>query len=100
MIKTANKLADIAAEIAKFYFRKDLSISFKEGESHFTRADLEIETAIREYLNTIYPSHGIYGEEYELKRSNSEYVWVIDPIDGTSAFSLWKTNILHTYRST
>jgi histidinol-phosphatase len=60
-------------------------------------ADRAAETAIREALAGAYPAHGIIGEEFGSVRSDADYCWVIDPIDGTRAFilglPLWGTLI-------
>ena len=41
---------------------------------------------MRKLIEAKYPSHGIYGEEYGHVRMDAEYVWVLDPIDGTKSF--------------
>jgi inositol-phosphate phosphatase/L-galactose 1-phosphate phosphatase/histidinol-phosphatase len=51
-----------------------------------TQADREAEAAIRTLINADYPEHGIFGEEFGKERENAEYVWVLDPLDGTRAF--------------
>ena len=64
--------------------RKDFSN--KLDSSPVTIADLEIETAMRSKIQTEFPDHGILGEEFKPHNLNSDYVWVLDPIDGTKAF--------------
>jgi len=83
---TANTLADIAATIAKQYFRKPVELCFKEDGSSVSKADLEIESAMRCFLRTHHPEHGMLGEEYGQINEESEYTWVLDPIDGTASF--------------
>ncbi len=90
MLNIANTLADIAADIARSYFRREISLSLKKGIYPVTQVDLEIEMALRQYLNKTLPDHGILGEEYDFKSTNSEYIWVIDPIDGTISFTTGK----------
>ena len=51
-----------------------------------TRADREAEEVLRQRLAAEAPEHGILGEEHGGERLDAEYVWVIDPIDGTRAF--------------
>jgi len=51
-----------------------------------TAADHAAETAMRTLIRRTFPDHGIIGEEYGKERSDSEYVWVLDPIDGTKSF--------------
>ena len=86
LISFANHLADEVEPIIKKYFRTKLIIDDKEDESPVTMADKEIELKIRELIEKKYPEHGILGEEFEDKNINSEYIWVIDPIDGTRSF--------------
>ena len=62
-----------------------------------TEADRGAETAIRALISERFPEHGVIGEEYGEDRPNAEFVWVLDPIDGTRAFisglPLWTTLI-------
>ncbi len=85
-VELAHQLADIARPIAKRYFRQPLHIIDKQDESPVTIADREIETAIRNRLQAAVPTHGVYGEEYGQQGIDQDWVWVIDPIDGTRAF--------------
>jgi inositol-phosphate phosphatase/L-galactose 1-phosphate phosphatase/histidinol-phosphatase len=86
LISFANHLADEVEPIIKKYFRTKLSIDNKKDESPVTIADKKTELRIRELIGKKYPDHGILGEEFEDKNINSEYLWVIDPIDGTRSF--------------
>ena len=79
-------MADEVEPIIKKYFRTKLTIKDKEDESPVTMADKKTELKIRELIEKKYPDHGILGEEFEDKNINSEYLWVIDPIDGTRSF--------------
>jgi len=62
-----------------------------------TEADKGAERAIRALINQTFPEHGIIGEEYGEEHPDAEYVWVLDPVDGTRAFisglPLW-TNLI------
>ena len=51
-----------------------------------TAADHAAETAMRALIRRTFPDHGIIGEEYGKERADAEYVWVLDPIDGTKSF--------------
>ncbi|SVE55258.1 uncharacterized protein METZ01_LOCUS508112, partial [marine metagenome] len=82
----ANYLADESTKIIKQYFRNPLKIDEKEDESPVTIADKKTELKIRELIETKYPNHGILGEEFASSNIDSEYLWVIDPIDGTRSF--------------
>ena len=82
----ANVLADASAEIINNYFRKKINIDNKKDDTPVTIADQNTELKIRELILKKYPSHGILGEEYGKTQIKSEFVWVIDPIDGTRSF--------------
>lgn len=82
----ASHLADIARPIAARYFRAGLAIEDKADESPVTRADREIEAAMRKAIKEARPDDGIYGEEYGIENPDAEFVWVLDPIDGTKSF--------------
>ena len=86
LVSFSNYLADESAKIIKEYFRKPLSVDSKNDESPVTIADKNTELRIRELINIKYPDHGILGEEFDNKDSDSEFTWVIDPIDGTRSF--------------
>jgi inositol-phosphate phosphatase/L-galactose 1-phosphate phosphatase/histidinol-phosphatase len=85
-IELAEKLADIARPIVTNYFRSNIKILDKENLTPVTTADREAETAIRIVLESECPEHGVLGEEFGSHNLDAEYVWIIDPIDGTKAF--------------
>ena len=85
-IELAEKLADIARPIVTNYFRSNIKILDKENLTPVTAADREAETAIRIVLESECPEHGVLGEEFGSHNLDAEYVWIIDPIDGTKAF--------------
>src|SRR3546814_15935430 len=58
----------------------------KADDSPVTRADREAETAMRDIIATAHPGHGIHGEEFGIENPGAEFVWVLDPIDGTKRF--------------
>ncbi len=86
----AETLADLARPITRRYFRSDLKVIDKPDATPVTLADMEIEARLREEIAKTFPDHGILGEEEEPKNIDAEYVWVIDPIDGTKAFTVGK----------
>ena len=70
------------------FFRAEVEASNKlSGQMYdpVTQADLVCEKILREAIDSRYPQHGIYGEEFGFKEGNG-LTWVIDPIDGTRAF--------------
>lgn len=85
-IDFANYLADEASKISKKYYRLPNGETSKEDNSPVTKADQEIEATIRNLIIKKFPNHGIIGEEYGDHQPQSDYLWIIDPIDGTSSF--------------
>jgi inositol-phosphate phosphatase / L-galactose 1-phosphate phosphatase / histidinol-phosphatase len=83
-------LADLARPIARRYFRSDFMVTTKPDATPVTLADLEIETAIRDEITRAFPLHGVLGEEHGDNNVDADWVWVIDPIDGTKAFTCGK----------
>jgi myo-inositol-1(or 4)-monophosphatase len=84
-----DELATVSGETVLPFFRTALSIDNKGGLGGFdpvTAADHAAETAMRTLIRRSFPSHGIIGEEYGDERADAEYVWVLDPIDGTKSF--------------
>src|SRR3954468_20847748 len=86
LVALTHSLADAARPIVAQYFRTPFTIDDKSDRSPVTIADREAETAMRAILAKQVPEHGIYGEEHGVERPDAEYVWVLDPIDGTKAF--------------
>ncbi len=86
IIDFSHHLANLSQEIAVKYFRKENSEAEKEDQSPVTKADKEIEEILRQEINKKFKNHGIIGEEYGIENENSEFKWVLDPIDGTSSF--------------
>jgi inositol-phosphate phosphatase/L-galactose 1-phosphate phosphatase/histidinol-phosphatase len=82
----ALRLADAAAPIVKRHFRSGAQIVDKADLSPVTIADRDSEAAMRELLAKHAPDHGVLGEEWGAEHIDAEYVWVLDPIDGTKSF--------------
>ena len=85
-IDLAGRLADAAGEVARRYFRQPVDVEAKADLSPVTIADREAEAAMRQIIEAEYPGHGIAGEELGGVRLDAEYVWHLDPIDGTRSF--------------
>jgi len=85
-LATAEEAADIAGSVIRPLFRSALLVEAKGDASPVTRADRDAESAIRALLAERHPGHGLIGEEHGSERADAEWVWVIDPIDGTRAF--------------
>ncbi|ACK52159.1 histidinol-phosphate phosphatase [Methylocella silvestris BL2] len=83
------RLSEIACETILPFFRTALGAADKNVGGAFdpvTEADHAAEAAMRRLIMTTFPSHGIIGEEFGSIRSDAEFVWVLDPIDGTKSF--------------
>lgn len=93
----AVRLADTARACVMRHFGTRLDAERKADASPVTRADREAEQAMRALLEALVPAHGVIGEEFGATDSHAEFVWVLDPIDGTKAFvtgkPLWGTLI-------
>ncbi len=86
-VDLVHRLADISGAIALKYFRTpSLSIDAKSDASPVTIADRDAETAMREFIRQDFPDHGIIGEEHGREQTGAEYLWILDPIDGTQSF--------------
>jgi inositol-phosphate phosphatase/L-galactose 1-phosphate phosphatase/histidinol-phosphatase len=79
-------LADAAGEVIRPYFRRPIAVDDKPDLSPVTAADRAAERAMRELIGRRFPGHGIIGEEFGGEREDSEFTWVLDPIDGTKSF--------------
>lgn len=93
--RLARDIAIDAGAMALDYFRRraELTIEVKGGlQDVVSIADRNVETLIRERIAEAFPEDGILGEEHGFEKSGSEFTWVIDPIDGTSAFVHGHTN--------
>ncbi len=86
LLKAVVEISAAAAPIPMRYFRADVAVEDKPDESPVTIADRETERAIRAAIEARYPGHGIFGEEFGRRDTEAEYVWIIDPIDGTRSF--------------
>ncbi len=85
-VALAHHLADNARDIIGQYYRRPLGREDKPDLSPVTVTDRAVEEMVREAVSRRFPGHGVLGEEFPPLRPNAEYVWVVDPIDGTKAF--------------
>lgn len=85
-LEEATGIAERASRVALSFFRQALLIEMKENMTPVTNADKKTELLIREELAKSFPDHGILGEEFGEESRNSEFVWTVDPIDGTRSF--------------
>lgn len=86
-LSLALELADLARRTLLDAYRPDYAHSIKSDGSPVTVLDQEIERKMRSRIEERFPEHGILGEEYGVQGFDREYVWVLDPIDGTKNFA-------------
>jgi histidinol-phosphatase len=84
--RTAIMAAKAAQAVIEKYYRGAFEVKFKDDQSPVTIADIEAEQIIKGLITEAFPEHGFYGEETGRVRPDAEYVWLIDPIDGTKSF--------------
>lgn len=81
-------LAELSGKVIRpFYFNENLKVEIKEDETPVTLADRQAEKILREHIRRHYPKHGIKGEEFPDENPEAEFVWILDPIDGTITFT-------------
>jgi len=84
-------LADLAAQsgdfIRPFFGNPDLVVETKLDATPVTLADRGAEELMRSMITRKFPAHGVIGEEYGNHQADAEFVWVLDPIDGTKSFA-------------
>ncbi|MEM1157369.1 MAG: inositol monophosphatase family protein [Verrucomicrobiota bacterium] len=81
-------LARKSGDLIRPYFRtENINVQTKEDRTIVTQADHEAEDLLRTEIEKAYPAHGIIGEEFGDVRTDAEFVWVLDPIDGTISFA-------------
>jgi histidinol-phosphatase len=85
-LSSALEAAAAAADVIRHYYQRNLAIRIKADKSPVTEADVEAEKVIRGIVTARFPNHGFYGEETGTSDIDAEYVWIVDPIDGTKAF--------------
>jgi histidinol-phosphatase len=85
-LATALRAAEESAELIRSYYLGNFAIEIKDDKTPVTVADRESEAIIRRVLLNAFPEHGFYGEESGTTQADAEYVWLVDPIDGTKSF--------------
>ncbi len=86
-LEVAIQAALEAGKILEKYFETEILKEFKEDKSIVTLADKESEEIIKKIILNFFPDHSILGEETGMTKNGAEYVWHIDPVDGTRNFS-------------
>jgi histidinol phosphatase-like enzyme (inositol monophosphatase family) len=84
MIELAAQSGDF---IRPWFRRPDLAVETKSDQTPVTIADRGAEELMRRMIHARHPDHGILGEELGAENTGAEYVWVLDPVDGTRSFA-------------
>jgi inositol-phosphate phosphatase/L-galactose 1-phosphate phosphatase/histidinol-phosphatase len=87
LVHFANRLADASGNIMRSGFRASRDVVIKPDQSPVTEIDRKVEAELRRVIEKEFPDHGIIGEEFGDVRTEAEYVWILDPIDGTKQFA-------------
>ncbi len=82
----AEKLADASRGMLLTAAMQIPEVQLKADASFVTSTDKAVEAKMREMIAEAFPAHGILGEEFENTNVDAEFVWVLDPIDGTAPF--------------
>ncbi len=85
-LSAALDAARAASEIIRAAYRGSFQVDYKADASPVTEVDIAAERAIKSLLGARFPAHGFYGEETGKAHADAEYLWLVDPIDGTKAF--------------
>jgi myo-inositol-1(or 4)-monophosphatase len=84
MVELAEKSGDF---IRPFFANPDLAVEIKSDRTPVTEADRGAERLMRAMIRARFPAHGIVGEEFGPENEKAEFVWSLDPVDGTKAFA-------------
>jgi histidinol phosphatase-like enzyme (inositol monophosphatase family) len=82
----AHRMADASGDIVRAAFRQGFDTQTKADKTPVTDIDKAVERAVRELVAAHAPDHGVIGEEYPAERPDADFVWIVDPIDGTKSF--------------
>lgn len=85
-LQTALEAAHAAAQISRHYYAGNFTVTTKADLTPVTQADVECEQAIRKIILERFPKHGFFGEETGRSNEDAEFLWLVDPIDGTKGF--------------
>ena len=85
-LSAALEAARAASTIIRKAYRGNFQVDYKADASPVTEVDIAAERAIKAVLAARFPAHGFYGEETGKAQADADYLWLVDPIDGTKAF--------------
>lgn len=82
----ARSVAKKAGKIVKEGYYSELLVQSKGELDFVTQIDKNAEKLIRTEVERVFPNHGFIGEESGVSKKDAEYIWVVDPLDGTTNF--------------
>ena len=85
-LKIAIEASKAAAEVIKKYYQGNFQVEIKNDQTPVTEVDIQAEKIIKEIILNAFPDHGFYGEETNRENQDSDFLWLVDPIDGTKGF--------------
>lgn len=85
-LTAALEAARAADTVVRAHYRKNFEVRIKADASPVTEVDEAAEAAVKAVLLKHFPGHGFFGEESGKDNASAEYLWLVDPIDGTKAF--------------
>ena len=85
-LEAALEAARAADAVVRAHYRKNFAVRIKADATPVTEVDEAAEAAVKAVLMKHFPDHGFYGEEGGKSNADAEYLWLVDPIDGTKAF--------------
>lgn len=101
-LETALRAVAAAEKVLLHHWEAGVSARLKADRSPVSIADEEAEQVIRAELLARFPDHGFHGEEFGQERPGAEFVWLIDPLDGTKSFlrrqPFWSTQLALLHR--
>lgn len=86
LLGVAREAAAAAASVIARHYATGVRVRSKTDGSPVTDADVEAERTIRAVIAGAFPDHAVYGEEFGHDATRSEFLWLVDPIDGTKSF--------------
>ena len=102
LLEAGKSFLEVSREVTGRLLKSGFEIEQKSDKSLVTSADIEIEEKLREKIAELYPEHGILGEEFPETNPDSDFKWILDPIDGTEDFTrglpFWGTIIALHYK--
>lgn len=82
----AFEATDRARKVILDYYSQTVEVEYKGDQSPVTIADKKAEEVMREFFNREMPGCGLIGEEHGIENISADWVWIMDPIDGTKSF--------------